>query len=61
MVTMSHLPSGVIVSEVDKVLHEPGVDLAQCETLVWGLQYGLQTTAHTCIRSETPLISGSPR
>ena len=33
----SHLPSGVIIPEIDKVLHEPGVDLTQGQTLVGGL------------------------
>lgn len=39
----ANLPSGIVVSEVDKVLHEPGVDLAQSQTLVWRLQNGLGT------------------
>ena len=39
----TYLPGGIIVSEIDKVLHEPGVDLAQCQALVWRLQNGLGT------------------
>lgn len=38
-----HLPSGVVVAEVDKVLHKPGVDLTESEALVRGLQNGLGT------------------
>ena len=43
IVMETHLPGGVVVSEVDEVLHEPGVDLTQSQALVWGLQNGLGT------------------
>ena len=37
------LPGRIIVTEVDKVLHEPGVDLTKSQALVWRLQNGLGT------------------
>ena len=37
-VVSTYLPCRIVVSKIDEVLHEPGVDLTQCQTLFWRLQ-----------------------
>ena len=37
-VVSTYLPCRIVVSEIDEVLHEPGIDLTQCQTLFWRLQ-----------------------
>ena len=39
--SFQYLPGGIVVPEVDEVLHEPSIDLTQRQTLLWGLQYRL--------------------
>ena len=40
-IPFQYLPCGIIVSEVDEILHEPCVDLTQRQTLFRRLQYRL--------------------
>ena len=52
-VVPTYLPCRVVVSKIDEILHEPGVDLTQCQTLFRRLQDCLGPTDRQTVNVHT--------